>query len=145
MIMGCERERKDDHMTCSRCEKKIGDKALLCPYCGQETINYQSNGDEHAADGLKLKNFNEAVKTPFVLSIISIVWCLGFGFIFAIICKVMCKRIYIPELDLSNPADIAVFQRARKKLTAAERLSSITFGIIIVIFALAILFAIAIP
>ena len=129
-------------MFCSKCGQQIADEAVICPHCGCATSNYQKNTDTtnngHSADYPQLKNFVEQVKTPYVMSIVSIVLCLGIGFIFAIISKIQCKNIQVPTLNLTTPADIAEFESAERKLSSAQRLSAISLGIALITVGLSI-------
>ena len=129
-------------MFCSKCGKQILDEAVICPHCGcatnnnQNTTNNTSNG--HSADYPQLKSFIEQVKTPYILSIVSIVLCLGIGFIFAIVCKIQCNNIQVPSLNLNTPADIAEFESAERKLSTAKKLSAVSLGIALISLGLSI-------
>ena len=124
-------------MFCSKCGKEIFNEAIVCPHCGCATNNYEKNtvntGIGHSADYPQLNRFSEQVKTPYVLSIVSIILCLGLGFIFAIITTIQCKNIVVPELNLTNPADVAEFESAKRKLGTAQRLSAVSLGIALII------------
>ena len=131
-------------MFCSKCGQQILDEAVICPHCGCATGNYPNNttnqtNNGHSADYPQLKSFMEQVKTPYVLSIVSLVLCLGIGFIFAIISMIQCKNIQVPSLNLTTPADIAEFESAERKLSTAKRLSAVSLGIALIVLGLAFL------
>lgn len=124
-------------MFCSKCGKEIFDEAVICPNCGCPTNSTTSTPSQQYP---VLQNFVSQVKTPYIISIVGIVLCLGIGFILAIVARIMCKNIVVPEFTSTNPTEIAEFEQAKRKLDTAQKLSRITLGIFCIVLGLSIFF-----
>ena len=121
----------------SKCGKEIFDEAVICPNCGCPT---NSTTNAPSKQYPLLKDFANQVKTPYIVSIVGIVLCLGIGFILAIVARVMCNNIVVPEFNSTNPSEIAEYEQAKRKLETAEKLSRITLGIFLIVLGVSIFF-----
>lgn len=125
-------------MFCSKCGKEIMDEAVVCPNCGCATNNYatQPTTNTYSDDYLTIKQFSEQARTLRNLGIAAAVLMFGIGIIFTIIILVKQKKIKIPEIQTTNPAEIAEFETAKRRYKLAYQLSGLP------IIALSLCFAI---
>ena len=130
-------------MFCSKCGKELNDEAVICTGCGCPTKNYNagalkdtpvsspSNSAPAAAPGFyssadslaaQVATYSQEVNSIWVLSLLSLILCLGIGFIFGIISIVKSKNL--PSLT-SEPTDqrlIMEYETARHKLKTANKM-----------------------
>ena len=119
---------------CSKCGKELMDETVICPGCGCATgSSPRPMTAQYSEFYQAVKQFSDQVKPIYVLSIVSIVLCLGIGIIFAILSMVQSSKIVVPELPLTNPSEQAEFESAKKKLALAKKLASITFVVFVVL------------
>ncbi|MBR5410451.1 MAG: hypothetical protein IK104_07240 [Clostridia bacterium] len=115
---------------CPECNNLVSDKAMACPTCGypisRETGNpvYTARSNpvysEHSAVYPQIREYAEAVKPVYTLSIIGLVLCLGIGFIFALVSLSMGKKLQPVDISNATPADIAEYQVAENKAKKAK-------------------------
>lgn len=120
---------------CSKCGKELMDEAVVCTGCGcaTGTTAPRQTTVQHSEFYKAVQQFTAQVQPVYILSIISIVLCLGIGIIFAIIALVKSSKIKAPELTLTNPSEQSEFENAKKKLALAGKLAGITFVIFVVL------------
>lgn len=131
-------------MFCSKCGKEIMDEAVVCPNCGCATNNYNSQRQQpvhttvntYSDDYLTIKQFSEQARILRNLGIAAAICMFGIGIIFTIIIFVKQKNIKIPEIQTTNPAELAEFETAKRRYKLANQLSGLP------IIALALCFAI---
>ena len=119
-------------MYCSKCGKEIFDEAVMCPNCktmisteiisNKNTVSQSIHPNED-----DLRNDIQTIK---VLGILSIIFCLGIGFIFAIIGTIKIRKIFQTNYVIPNINE--------KEIQNEIKLSNIFFSISIVIFCIGI-------
>lgn len=118
-------------MFCSKCGKEIMDEAVICPNCGCATNNYttqqhtQSTTNIYSDDYLAIKQFSEQALILRNLGIAAAVLMFGIGIIFTIIILVKQKKIKIPEIQTTNPNEVAEFETAKRRYKLATQLSGL--------------------
>lgn len=127
---------------CSKCGNQIHDEAVICVHCGCSIESKPNKTDSNEYS--KLIAFVNEAKTIRTLGIISIVLCLGIGIIFQIINLVKIKKylqnkaFVFPELNLSDPADIRLYEEAKKKIESGNNLTTLGFSITIAVIGIGI-------
>ncbi|MBQ7309533.1 MAG: zinc ribbon domain-containing protein [Clostridia bacterium] len=133
-------------MFCSKCGKEIMDEAVVCPYCGCVTTNYQSTQTTpQSASGMysdqypALKAFAEEAKSVHTLGILAAIFCLGIGIIFSVMIWVkqgLNPQTKLPKLELTLPNEIAEFELAKKRWLRAGSLAVLPVVVLIVTISL---------
>lgn len=132
-------------INCPECNNLISDKAAICPTCGcpiaanntQQSYSVggfhsppQTNplNTQHTSMYPQIRAFSDDVKTLYVLSILSIVLCLGIGIIFEIIYMIKYKKVNRPDRSqINDPYEIGEYDAAVKKMDASRKLWSIAW------------------
>lgn len=118
-------------MFCSKCGKEIMDEAIVCPNCGCATNNYnvqqpvQPTNNTYSKDYLAIKQFYEHATTLRNLGIVAAVLMFGIGIIFSIIIWIKSSSIKVPEIQPTNPAELAELETAKARLKTATNLASL--------------------
>lgn len=121
---------------CSKCGKELMDEAVICVNCGCAVAPNATTGSRHSANYPKIVEYEESLKSPFVLSVIGVVLCLGIGIIFAIISLCMLKKVTVPQLENLTVEDQAALMKAQSKHKKIGTMSAITFLMFAIAFAL---------
>ena len=123
-------------MFCSKCGKEILNEAVICPNCGCATNNYhthispQPQSISSSADYMAITQFYEHATTLRNLGIVAAILMFGIGIIFSIIIWVKAKSIQIPEVQTTNPQELAQLETAKHRYKTANTLASLPiFGI----------------
>ena len=117
-------------MFCSKCGKEIMDEAVVCPNCGCATNNYSeqqqsinTTTNSYSDDYLVIKQFYEKATTLRNLGIAAAVLMFGIGIIFSIIIWIKSSSIQVPEIQPTNPVELAELETAKKRLKTATNLA----------------------
>ena len=118
-------------MFCSKCGKEIMDEAIVCPNCGCATNNYAAPKtvqevtitNSYSNDYVAIKKFSEQARTLRNLSIFAAVFMFGIGIIFSIIIWIKAGSIKIPEVQTTNPVELAELETAKRHLKLANSLA----------------------
>lgn len=130
-------------MFCMKCGKEIDDTAVVCTGCGCPTQNYKkeiqsvqpvnhSVTTQHIMDFEK-ESYLKQVNTAYVLSIVSVVLCLGIGIVFAVIASIMVSKLPMVTWN-DNAYETAQRVAAQNKIATVRKLIIIPF----VIFTIAV-------
>lgn len=121
---------------CSTCGKEIHDAAVICPHCGCPTANYtetQKTNKVHTHSSYypELKEYAGKVSSIYVLSILSLVLCMGIGIIFSIInlIRINTLKPFTNGKNLTNPTEIAEYNAVEKKLKTSRIMTAIGLGV----------------
>ena len=119
---------------CSTCGKEIHDAAVICPHCGCPTANYstpQQTVHTHSNYYPELQEYAGKVKSIFVLSVLSLVLCMGIGIIFAIInlIKINTLKPFTNSKNLTNPSEVAEYNEVEKRLSSSRIMTAIGMAI----------------
>ena len=122
-------------MFCSKCGNEIADEAILCPKCGCPTANYQpitKSNCAYSQDYVALKEFEDKVKSIYVVSIIALCLLLGIGLIFSFAVWIKAKAIRVPSITTQRPNEIAMFDSAKRKLKRALEFANAPLYVLII-------------
>lgn len=128
-------------MFCSKCGKEIADEAVFCSNCGCATANYHAptttstQNTTYSKDYVIIKNFEDRVRSLFILSIIALALCLGFGIIFSFIVWVKANSMFVPLLTTDNPLEVAMLESAKSRLRTALKFSFVPMYILVAVTA----------
>jgi len=117
-------------MFCSKCGKEIMDEAVICPNCGCATNNYNApqqsinTTNTYSDDYLTIKQFAEQARNFRNLGIAAAVLMFGIGIIFSIIIWIKLSSINVPEVQTTNPIELAELETAKKRFKLAVNLSA---------------------
>ena len=116
-------------MYCSKCGKEIMDEAVICPNCGCPTSNYsaipttQNTTKTYSKEYPIIKEFVEKANSIQTLGIIATVLMFGIGIIFSILVWVKASQITIPDIETTNPKEVAEIESAKRKVELGKKLA----------------------
>lgn len=121
---------------CPECKKEVSSSAASCPHCGY-AINATPHTDLSRGTNSQyypqLREYVEKVNSFFVISIFALVLCMGIGIVFSVINLV--KSANFRKMDMSwadklvNPAEIAEYNKAKRKQKNAAIMTAIGWGV----------------
>lgn len=129
-------------MFCSKCGKEIANEAVICPNCGCATANYHApttattQNATYSKDYLAITEFEDRVRSLHIVSIFSLVLCLGIGIIFSFVVWAKAKSLTIPVVTTNNANELAMLESAKRKLKNGLTFSFIPIFPLIILSAL---------
>lgn len=115
---------------CKNCGTNIGE-ANFCPACGQattETAQPQNSNTGFSEYYPELCEYSSRATKIFVFGILSLIFCMGIGIVFEIICLALSFKIKKPfehRDKLITPAEIAMCDKAISRHKSGAIMSSI--------------------
>ena len=132
---------------CETCGKEMNDNAVVCPACGCPTSKYYQGQPksplQHSAYYPELCERARNINTYFIVSLISLIKCMGIGLIFSIVAYILGRNIQpFPYADkLTIPEEIDQFNNSEKKIKTAGWMWLLGGSINLILWSLVLLFA----
>ena len=118
---------------CKNCGADVGE-SKFCANCGTavaETTSTQTTSNGYSDYYPQICEYERRASGIFVFGILSLIFCMGIGLIFEIICIVKSnkiKQLYAilsKDLPITNPIEIEKLQNAKRKHKTGSVLASI--------------------